>query len=334
MWGFSRRENPILYCPPPCLLPPPMLPASPLSHDAAVPSMDPVAAQRWMAQHPAVSPWLHEEVGRRMVERLGWIRQVPAAWMDWHPALGGWAACHAVARQYADSEVFLPSALSMKAFDAAKVDNSGVAGWWKRLTRRGPQVPGADTRVDLVWANMLLHGSAQPQAMMAAWWARLQTHGWLMFSCLGPDSLRELRDVYRQQGWGEACHAFTDMHDWGDMLVATGFAEPVMDVERMVLTYSSAERLLDDLRGLGRNLSARRLTVTRGRAWRQHLLDTLERDMPRDADGRLQLTFEVIYGHAHRPEPRPKVAAQTAVSLQDMRQMLGSTRKPSDSRDA
>lgn len=304
-----------------------------LSHDVAVPSMDPVAARRWLARSPKASPWLHEEVGRRMADRLPWIRQAPASWTDWHPGLGGWAACHTVARHYENAELFLPSAQDLKAFDATNFDDSGVSGWWKRVTRRGPQLLNPDTRVDLVWANMLLHGTHQPQAMMAAWWSRLKTHGWLMFSCLGPDSLRELSAVYQQMGWGSACHAFTDMHDWGDMLVATGFAEPVMDVERMVLTYTSAERLLDDLRAWGRNLSAARQGVTRGRAWRSQLLRVLERELPRDADGRLMLTFEVIYGHAHRPQPRPKVAEQTAVSLSDMRQMLGSARKSSDSRD-
>ena len=42
--------------------------------------------------------------------------------------------------------------------------------------------------------------------------------------------------------------------DWGDMLASNGFAEPVMDMERITLTFETPERLLQELRGLGRNL--------------------------------------------------------------------------------
>jgi malonyl-CoA O-methyltransferase len=60
-----------------------------------------------------------------------------------------------------------------------------------------------------------------------------------MFSCLGPDTLRELRALYAALGWPPPAHEFTDMHDWGDMLVASGFAEPVMDMERITLSFAT-----------------------------------------------------------------------------------------------
>ena len=75
-----------------------------------------------------------------------------------------------------------------------------------------------------------------------------------MFSCLGPDTLRELRGLYRALGWPPPAHDFTDMHDWGDMLVHAGFAEPVMDMERITLTWETPQRLLEELRELGANL--------------------------------------------------------------------------------
>jgi len=40
-----------------------------------------------------------------------------------------------------------------------------------------------------------------------------------------------------------------------------GFAEPVMDMERITLEFSTAEKLLDELRGLGRNLHVARFPV-------------------------------------------------------------------------
>lgn len=297
----------------------------------AVPSMDPVAAQRWLARPCTQSPWLHDEVGQRMASRLQWFRQTPSSWLDWHPVRGGMAGHLAVRQHYPNIESFLPSPLdsvelsAMKnmAFDASNA-STGVRAWWRRLTGSGlPQPLPAGKQVNLLWANMALHQIAQPMAALRTWHQRLATHGMLMFSCLGPDSLREVRQVYARQGWAEPSQSFTDMHDWGDMLVEVGFAEPVMDVETIVLSYASTERLLTDLRAWGRNLHPQRPGGLRGRAWLKQWHDVMLREMPRTPDGQMQLTFEVVYGHAFKPEPRARVAAQTAVSLQDMRQMLG-----------
>jgi malonyl-CoA O-methyltransferase len=106
-------------------------------------------------------------------------------------------------------------------------------------------------RADMVWANMALHVSAQPQALLRQWHQALAVDGFVMFSCLGPDTLHELHAIYQKRGWPAPSHAFTDMHDWGDMLVAAGFAEPVMDMERLTLTYANPQALLAELPGPG-----------------------------------------------------------------------------------
>ena len=143
-----------------------------------------------------------------------------------------------------------------------------------------------------------------------------------MFSCLGPDTCRELRALYARQGWGWPAPAGVDMHDLGDMLVAVGMAEPVMDMERINLTYHSAERLLQDLRETGRNLHPERFAGLRGRAYGQALRQAIDQTLSRNDDGQLQLTVEVIYGHAYRPVPRASLAPITAFSEADMRQWL------------
>jgi malonyl-CoA O-methyltransferase len=116
------------------------------------------------------------------------------------------------------------------------------------------------------------------------------------------------------------------MHDWGDMLVQAGFAEPVMDMERITLTFASAERLLQELRELGRNFHPARFQALRSRAWKARLLQELEARLPRQADGQLVLTFEIIYGHAMKAQPKVKVSAKSAVSVADMRAMLQGSR--------
>lgn len=173
----------------------------------------------------------------------------------------------------------------------------------------------------MVWANMALHSSADPQDLLATWHRLLAPQGFLMFSCLGPDTLAELRPLYAALGWPPPAQAFTDMHDWGDMLVAAGFAEPVMDMERIELTFASPGRLLEELRGLGRNLHPRRFPGLRGRRWRAQLEAELEARLI-GQQGRLRLGFEVIYGHAFKPAASARVGAHTEVSLDAMRSML------------
>ena len=157
----------------------------------------------------------------------------------------------------------------------------------------------------------------------------LAVDGFVMFSCLGPDTAREVRDLYEALGWPPAGHQLTDMHDWGDMLVQTGFAEPVMDMERITLTFETPARLLQELRELGRNFHPERFGALRGRHWKAKLEQLISERFPRGADGRLSLTFEVIYGHALKAQPKIKVSALSAVSIEEMRSMLQGQRGPS-----
>ena len=289
--------------------------------------MDGNAVRRWAALAGGPSPWLHDEVGNRMAQRLSWIKATPATWMDWSPVRGGAAARYIAADVYKNSKKILRPSLFAIELDAIKKSDQSAQTFWQRLTRQGPVAASADARVDMLWANMCLHDTHLPATMIRQWHQHLAVGGFLMFSCLGPDTLSELRSVYARLGWQAPCHGYTDMHDWGDMLVAQGFDAPVMDVERMVLSYTSCERLLQDLRQFGRNLSIERSHVTRGRRWRQRLIAELESGLPRTADGQMTLTFEIIYGHAHKPEPRVKVADTSAISLADMKQMLGTGRQ-------
>lgn len=287
--------------------------------EAPLPHLDAAAAARWRRLTPAASPWLHEEIGRRMAERLGWIKQQPAAWLDWEPLRGGHEAHRRVRQHYPQAE----SLIDGEAPEALLRTWGAREGWrWNPLARRRERLPRPDETVDLLWANMALHLDAAPQSLLARWHRRVAVGGFLMFSCLGPDTLKELRGVHEALGWPPATQGFVDMHDWGDQLVHTGFAEPVMDMERIVLTFATPARLLQELRELGRNLHPARFPGLRSRAWRQRYEAALAQHLPRAADGQLSLTFEVIYGHAFKAAPRIRGGETGSISLQDMRAML------------
>ena len=287
------------------------------------PTLDPIAVARWQRIAPLASPWLHEEIASRMLDRLQWIKLQPQAWAHWGAVRGGLENHQKLAEKYPKSICFIAEAQPIRAQAAIK---NIARKWWQPSSwfRPAPrfEVP-SPASVDMLWANMALHEADDPQALLAQWHSALKVGGFVMFSCLGPDTAIELRALYQQLGWPAAGHDLTDMHDWGDMLVQAGFAEPVMDMERITLTYETPARLLQELRELGRNFHPARFAGLRGRQWHARLERELVRHMKTESDGRLSLTFEVIYGHALKPQPRLKVSAMSTVSLAGMRSMLG-----------
>jgi len=290
--------------------------------------LDPRAQDRaWarLAGLPA-PPWLHGEVARRLSERLSIVRQIPSHVFDWWSELGGGAALLAQAYpKAAVTGVLRPESTTMRP--AAPANAPAVAPAWRRWLGLGTAGPRAIAQsavpagqAQLVWSNMSLHWAPDAPALMREWQRALVVDGFLMFTTLGPGTLQSLREAYRANGWGTPHAPWTDMHDLGDMLVEAGFADPVMDQETLRLTWSSPQAALDELRTLGANDDVARFAGLRTPRWRERLLEAL--GARRDAQGRVLLEFEVVYGHAFKPVPRAKVAAQTQVGLDDMKAML------------
>ncbi len=292
---------------------------------ALPPTIDPIAAARWesLPVRDKESPWLHEEIGRRMDERLDWIKLQPGHWLDWQPMRGGIAAHSLVKKRYPKAGVSVVENPAREEALRSLLANPwwSPAKWTAAPTRFG--MP-ADGSVDMLWANMALHMSADPESLIAQWHRLLAKDGFLMFSCLGPDTIREIRGLYEELGWPTTGHEFTDMHDWGDMLVHAGFAEPVMDMERITLTYTDPEKLIGELRSVGRNLNPGRYPALRGKSWRAEFVRALEARLQQG--GPLSLTFEVIYGHAMKPAPGLRIQSETTVQLDEIRAMLKGSR--------
>lgn len=296
-----------------------------MSESVLPPSLNPIASARWLHLPRTAAPWLSEEVGARMADRLSWIRRAPTTWLDWYPLQGGLKAHQKVQAHYPNATRHWIETTQQRQKTVQKA-LQGV--WWQRFLHKSMARMGLpqEGTVDMVWANMALHLSPEPEALLRQWQRLLAVDGFLMFSCLGPDTLRELQHLYHEQGWGPACQEFTDMHDWGDMLVHAGFAEPVMDMERLTLTYDTPAQLLAELRLLGRNLHQQRAAQPRGRAWRGELAHKLSGLASASHGGRLALTVEIIYGHALKAAPRIKLEKENQIALQDMRSLLGVSR--------
>lgn len=290
------------------------------TEDYRIPTIDAAASRRWLHLPRHEAPWLHEEVGSRMVERLQWLRQPPRSWLHWEPLLGGPQTHQRLANTLGDAPWKL---WGVQRADIEAHWAPASVPWWQPWRAAPPSVwAEPDEPFGMVWSNMLLHHIGDPMPLFHRWHSHLQDQGLVMFSCLGPQTLMELHQVHGRMGWPAPTHQFTDMHDWGDLLVRAGFAEPVVDMERLQLTFSSAHTLLAELRSLGRNLLRRRHPAWRGRRWFDAWLEAVERHGTRNAEGRLQLTFEVVYGHAHKVAARSHKSDPSRIPLDDMRAML------------
>lgn len=279
----------------------------------------------------AEPPWLHGEVARRMAERLPMILRRPDTIVEWSAHLGASGALLEAAYPQARRALVEPT-LHLHARSA----RSAQAPWWSMRRLRGGQpavwsddeVPAGHAQ--LLWSNMLLHAVGDPPALLARWKRVLADDGFVMFSTLGPATLQELKALYGELGWPAPLAPFVDMHDLGDMLVEAGFADPVMDQEQLVLTWPDGESLLRELRGLGGNVHRARMAGLRTPRWRQRLLDALA--ARRDAQSRIPMTFEIVYGHAFNAPPKARVRDHTEVGLDDFRRMVKGRARPEPDR--
>jgi malonyl-CoA O-methyltransferase len=117
-----------------------------------------------------------------------------------------------------------------------------------------------------------------------------------MFSTLGPDTLKELREAWTAADDAQHVNHFVDMHNVGDAVMQAGLCEPVLDLERTQLTYPDVLSLMRDLKAIGaHNVAAARTRGLTPRAKLQRMEQAYEKARSND---RLPATYEVIYGTA------------------------------------
>lgn len=256
-----------------------------------------------------------------MGQRLAIVKRQPMQIIDWWSHLG--ASSAVLGSSY-------PRAVVRRVDPAGWAAQATPAAWWSpRRWRRAGQVLAreqvAGASAELLWANMCLHFETDIEALLRRWREAIALDGFLMFSTLGPGSFGTLRSLYREQGWGVPFAPLVDMHDLGDMLVHAGFAEPVMDQESLTLTWTGAAAMLAELRSLGGNAAIDRHQGLRTPRWRERLCNAV--DKQRDAQGRVALDFEIVYGHAFCAAPREPMTSSTSIPMERMRAMVRAGRE-------
>jgi malonyl-CoA O-methyltransferase len=165
-------------------------------------------------------------------------------------------------------------------------------------------VPLADHSVDVVFCNQLLPWIPDTAALFAEVNRVLRGNGLFLFAALGPDSLAGLRSAWQAVDDGPHVNLFPDMHNLGDAAVRAGLCDPVLDVDRLSVTYADAAALFRDLTGSGaRNcLASRRRTLTG-----KQRFAAMTAALPRPGGSQtIELDLELVYGHCWGSGPRPR----------------------------
>jgi malonyl-CoA O-methyltransferase len=251
---------------------------------------------------------LQREMADRMLERLGYVRLDPALILDLGAGTG--YAIEGLQKRFCKARVL--------ALDFALAMLLQARGRGSELNRPlcvcadAESLPLADASLDLVFSNATIQWCNDIQGIFVECLRVLRPGGLLMFTTFGPDTLWELRNAWTVADGHSHVSPFIDMHDLGDALVRVGFADPVVDVERLTLTYDKARNLMRDLKLLGahnatsvrsRGLTGRRRFAAVEQAYEAHR-----------RDGRLPASYEVIYGHTWAPQQR-RLEAGVAIPL-------------------
>lgn len=247
---------------------------------------------------------MQREVFERMFARLDLVKVQPAVILD--AGCGtGWGPMRLVERYRQARVLALDIALPMLQRAAVRPP------WWSRVAGRSRQsfvcadieaLPIRPDSVDMVWSNLAIQWCNDLEQTFRELHRTMRPDGLLMFSTFGPDTLMELRAATSTDATHTHVNRFFDMHDIGDALVRAGFADPVMDVERFTLTYDNVLDLMRDLKVIGaHNATEGRRRGLEGKSFLRRLSESYEQFRQ---DGRLPATYEVVYGHAWKGQPK------------------------------
>jgi malonyl-CoA O-methyltransferase len=271
--------------------------------------------------------FLQREIGDRLFERLQYIKLTPERVLDIGSGTG--YATQKLRERFTETQLIaLDIAPDMLRYAR---DKSASTSLMKRLFGRkhdrdylcadAESLPLASESIDLALSNLAMQWTDPEQVAKEALRV-LKPQGLIMFTTFGPDTLKELRAAFKAIDDAPHVNTFPDMHDIGDILVHAGFADPVMDQEVLTLTYEDLKPLLKELKGIGaHNVLPGRATGLMGRQRWQRMVDAYERFRK---DGRLPATYEVVYGHAWKPEfgKRKTIDGQQSIDLAEFKRMV------------
>ncbi|MDH3281241.1 MAG: malonyl-ACP O-methyltransferase BioC [Gammaproteobacteria bacterium] len=252
---------------------------------------------------------VQREMADEIMERLDFIKFTPRRVLD--VGCGTGYLVRRLARRYRRA-VVLGLDLSATMLVQAR-DQTRWFQWRRRwINADAERLPLADASLDMLVSTATLQW-CDLRLALTEFSRVLRPGGLLMFASFGPDTLREIRTAWAAADPGVHVHEFLDMHEVGDALLAQGFENPVMDVDRVGVTHANVADALRAIQEIGStNLAAQR---ARGLTGRNRFKRFKEAYAAQRRDGRLSTTYEVVYGHAWAPVARHRRQAGGEVAI-------------------
>jgi malonyl-CoA O-methyltransferase len=262
---------------------------------------------------------LQDRVRNELLERLDLVKLDPQVVVDLGSGPG--QGTRQLKRRYRRATVIALDIAPGMLAEARR--HSTFFNRFERVCADTSRLPFKDQSVDLIFTNLMLQWCNEPDAAFAEIRRVLKPSGFFGFTTFGPDTLKELRAAWSKADDHEHVSRFLDMHDIGDALARAGLVEPVLDVERVRLTYPDAMGLMRDLKAIGaHNATAGRARGLTGKARMKKMTDAYEAFRQ---DGRLPATYEVVYGAAWGAAGRPAapvVSGEARIPLTSIRRRV------------
>ena len=243
---------------------------------------------------------LQQEVASRLVERMSLMAMKPVSILDAGSGTG--FVSQLLATRYPKAKITALD-LAFNMLKQAKSKHSFKQRWQKKFRYVNAEVeslPFADASVELIISGLTLQWCQDLPKVFKEFRRVLAPGGLLLFSSFGPDTLKELRHSWAEVDDVPHVNAFADMHDVGDALMQSGFADPVMDMEMLTVTYKDVKTVMSDLKQIGAHnvMQGRSHNIT-GKNKLQKMIEAYEQFR---VDGLLPVSHEIVYGHAWVPE--------------------------------
>ena len=245
---------------------------------------------------------LEQEVASRLLDRLEFHRLTPQRIVDLGCGTG--QASADLKKRFRKAQV-----IGLDSSHAMLVQLRRRSGVLRRLSAVCADMsalPLADQSSELLFSNLAMQWCPDPVSLFAEFRRVLTPGGMLLFSSFGPASLGELRAAWAQADGTAQTMEFVDILQVGDALMAAGFQEPVIDADRITVSYPDIDSLVRELEATGTS------GLLQGRSSLAEAKDSLEKAYePFRVEGKYPVTYEIIYGTAFGPpEGQPRKTPQ------------------------
>ncbi len=274
------------------------------------------------ARNYDVFSFLQQTVVDRLIESFEQIKIKPAVILDLGSGTG-YGSRH-LKQHFKKAQIFQMD-LSTEMLTISRKQSPRFFSKHHFFSGDAHKIPLSDKSVDLVFSSLMLQWCNDPDAVFAEIKRILKPNGVFLFTSFGPDTLKELRESWRQVDEEVHINVFTDMHDIGDSLVRNGMDAPVLSVEHIVLTYKECMHLMRELKNIGaHNVNRGRRKTLTGKQRLEKVIKHYETFRQSNQDNKLPATYEVIYGHAWKPENSKtgNGGSTQSVSLDQLKQEL------------